>query len=353
MAPTLQQRSSSSGSPRRDHRSGRMPRALAIAIAVAALAIVAVLTFVVLSQTSVFEITSINTQGTEHVPAETIAKLADVPEGTTLLNIDEALITSNIKRNPWIRSVKVIREFPDKLKIEVEERRIGAIVLMGSNAVAWNLGSDGVWIEPANVEVPEGGSTSEVALAKAAEYDALLITDVPSTVSPKAGEEATDASVSAVIDYMMGFSEDFRSKIMSFSASSEQSISCMLDSGVQISLGAPSDISVKERVINEILGEYPNQLTYINVRVPTKPSFRKVNTDSVQPGSGAVGGLDYDPSATGELQAELDASATEDGSTGEGTDGSAESGYNADGSYDDSGYYDENGVWQEGYLDEY
>ena len=48
----------------------------------------------------------------------------------------------------------------------------------------------------------------------------------------------------------------------------------------------------KESVIKEILSKYAGKLTYINVRVPSKPSYRMVSSDSVGQGSG-TSGQDY------------------------------------------------------------
>ena len=221
----------------------------------------------VLSQLPVFVITAIDADSTEHVNAETIARLAEVEEGTTLLNLNTGEITANVQRNPWVGSVKIIREFPDRLRIVVTEREVGAIVLMGSGDAAWCLGSDGVWIEPVQLNTSDKRSAEEVALERASELGCLLITDVPSSVSPQAGAEVTDDTILAVLEYLNGFSEDFRSQISSFSATSVDAIACTLTNGVEVSLGNATDINAKERIITQILAEHPNQVTYINVRV--------------------------------------------------------------------------------------
>ena len=95
---------------------------------------------------------------------------------------------------------------------------------------------------------------------------AILITGVPATVDPVAGSKATDEVIAAVRSYLDGFSSDFASQIVSFTAPSEASISCVLSSGVEVSLGSPTDISSKEEVVKSLLAEYPDELTYINVR---------------------------------------------------------------------------------------
>lgn len=282
---------SGSGGPSRPQRVRKGPRVKpqVIIAVVAGLIVAGAITFVVLLNTPVFQIQSIIADPTEHLTPETIAQLAEVEEGTTLLTVDEDQVRANLSRNPWVGSVDIIREYPNQLRIVVHEREVGAIVLMGSGTLAWNLGTDGVWIEPMNLTVPDGASAADVAYEHAAELGARLVTDVPASTAPKAGEVAEDECVLGVLDYLQGFSPQFAATIVRFSASSEQSIGCTLESGVTVSLGEPVDIAAKESVIREILAEYPEQVTYINVRVPSRPSFRKVGLDTVQAGTGETG----------------------------------------------------------------
>ena len=278
------------------------------------LVVVLAIVWLVLSHTSAFTITYIDAPETEHLSSESIADFAQVPEGTTLLNVDTAQIEENVKRNPWVESVEIIREFPNGLKIVVHEREVGYVVLMSSGDLVWNVGTDGVWIEPNDLTVAEGQSASDVALEQAQQTDAILITDVPSTVSPEAGEKVTDSCITAVFEYQDGFSEDFSSQIVRYSAASEPAISCTLESGVTISLGSPEDIETKEQIIEEILEENPDQVTYINVRVVSEPTFRKVDSDTVTSGSGEA--ADTSTSATtADAATTTDSSDTSSGDT--------------------------------------
>lgn len=263
--------------------------ALRVVVVAAIVAAVLGVAFLVLSNTSTFQITSIDAVATDHVSADDIQKLANVEEGTTLLNVDTNAITQNLMKNPWVASVNVEREFPDKLKISVTERTVEAVVVMSSRSVAWYLGEGEVWLEPVNLDVSDGQSADDVALEKATSIGAILITGVPATVDPVAGSKATDDVITAVRSYLDGFSSDFASQIVSFTAPSEASISCVLASGVEVSLGSPTDISSKEEVVKSLLAEYPDELTYINVRVPSSPSYRKIDSTDVTAGTGAVG----------------------------------------------------------------
>lgn len=295
---------------------GRRPiRAIIVMLVVlVVLLVMALVGFLVLSGTSAFTIASIDAEATEHLSAENIAKLANVEEGTTLLTIDETVITRNLKRNPWVGSVSFVREFPDQLRIVVTEREVDCLVKMSTGSVCWRLGDDNVWIEPVNLSASAGQSADDVALALAQEEGAILITDVPTSVSPSAGSVATDEVLKAVNAYREQLSEELVSQIVRFSAAGVESISCTLKSGVEVSLGAPNNIDVKEAVLQEILKKHPNQITYVNVRVPSQPSYRKLGVDTVTTGSGV----------------KVDANATQDTDaaqqTGDGTDATGRSG---------------------------
>ena len=283
-----------------------------VVVVVAVVAAVLGVAFLVLSNTSTFQITSIDAVASDHVSADDIQKLAKVEEGTTLLNVDTNAITQNLMKNPWVESVSVEREFPDKLKISVTERTVEAVVVMSSRSVAWYLGEGEVWLEPVNLDVSDGQSADDVALEKATSVDAILITGVPATVDPVAGSKATDDVIVAIRSYLDGFSSDFASQIVSFTAPSEASISCVLSSGVEASLGSPSDISSKEEVVKSLLAEYPDELTYINVRVPSSPSYRKIDSSNVTAGTGATGG----PAATDSTSATGSSTSGTTSSTG-------------------------------------
>lgn len=258
-----------------------------LAVVAAILAVAGVLAFYVMKMLPVFTIVSIDTEATEHLTQEDIANLANVVEGTTLLNVDEEEIGKNLRKNPWVAEVSVHRVFPDKLRIEVRERRITTLVLMGSSSFAWYIGEGNVWLEPATLSIAEDQTAKDAAAALAAEKGALFVTDVPATISPSAGSEVADEVLLAVDTYVRELPEQIGSQVVYYSASSIEGISCVLSSGIEVSLGAPTQIEQKAAVLAQILEQYPGEITYVNVRVPASPSYRRIDSGTVQPGTGA------------------------------------------------------------------
>ncbi|WP_239284897.1 FtsQ-type POTRA domain-containing protein [Collinsella sp. An2] len=123
---------------------------------------------------------------------------------------------------------------------------------------------------------PDGTQTLTglaAAQALARRDGAVLFTDIASDVEPVSGQEVTSEVILAGLEYARGFSSDFIAQIKEISLTSEEAISADLDSGVEVSLGEPTDIALKERVVTRLL-EQEQGVTYINVRTPDNYSFR-------------------------------------------------------------------------------
>ena len=259
---------------------------------VAALTVVLVVAYFVLRSLSAFAIQNVVCEPTEHVTESDIKNLLEVPDGATLLNFDGSVIEASLKKDPWVGSVSFERQFPDTLRVVVNEQSTDALVVMNAGSIAWYLGTSGSWIQPTKVTVAQNQSVNDAALAQATSEGVLLITDVPSSVSPKSGSEATDDVFAAVRTFRDGFSADFSAQVVSYSAPSADNISCTLASGVEISLGSATQVSSKEAIAKEILAAHPGKVTFINVRVPssTGSSYRSIDSEDVEAGTGVTSG---------------------------------------------------------------
>lgn len=272
---------------RLQHQRGQALRiALVVAAALVALALVALVAFLVLRNTPAFQITAVEVEPTEHVSSESMESLAQVPVGSTLLNVDTGAIEESLKKNPWVGSVSFSRQFPGTLRITVQEQKVDSLVLMSSGTIAWYLSDQGTWIEPVVIQPADGQSAADAALAIAKERGCLLVTDVPPTVDPAAGSVATDEVLDAVRQFREGFSADFAAQVACYRAPSTESISCILDNGVEVSLGAPTEISEKERIVTGYLAEHEGSLLLINVRVVSSPAYRELTSENLTAGSG-------------------------------------------------------------------
>lgn len=255
--------------------------------ALVALLVVIGIGYFVLLHVPICTITSVVAHDSEHVSAQDIAQLAQIEDGTTLFNLDEKKVADRIKKNPWVSQVHFTRKFPASLDISVDEKAIDAYVLIGSSNVVWTLGNDNVWIEPISLPKSDDNvSFKEKTLTKAHEAGVVAFCDLPASVNPQPGAPATDDTITMIQSYRHQFSPEFSQMVASYSAPTPESITLTLTSGVEVSVGIATQVPTKERIIREILTKYEGKLTYINVRVPSKPSYRMVQSDSVKQGRG-------------------------------------------------------------------
>ena len=256
----------------------------------AAVAVLAVVAIVVINS-GLFAATDIQIEGSEHVTKHDAIQLINVPENTSLFNVNPDQITEDLKQNPWVSGVDVQRQFPHTLVITPTERKVTAIAYISSDDLAWAIGDDDTWIAPlsTSVEVDDQGnvvtsgegantlSGIDAALALAKHYGAVLLTDVSADVEPVSGQAVSSKAVKAGLDYVRGFSDEFLAQIKDISIPSVEAISANLDNGVEVSLGDSDDIAKKERVVTKLLSQVEG-VTYINVRSPGNYTFRNAPT---------------------------------------------------------------------------
>lgn len=256
----------------------------------AALAVLAVVAIVVINS-GLFAATDIQIHGSEHVTKHDAMQLINLPENTSLFNVDPDQITEGLKQNPWVSGVDVQRQFPHTLIITPTERKVIAIAYISSDDLAWAIGDDDTWIAPLSTSVEvddqgnvitsgEGANTLtgiDAALTLAKHYGAVLLTDVSADVAPVSGQAVSSKAVKAGLDYARGFSSEFLDQVKDISTPSVEAISANLDNGVEVSLGDSDDIAKKERIVTKLLSQVEG-VTYINVRSPGNYTFRNAPT---------------------------------------------------------------------------
>lgn len=229
--------------------------------------LIAVVSFVVLYNSSLFEVQEITVSGNEHISPSELTKLASVGQGSTLIRLDAASIEANIKQNPWVLSVDVQRIFPHTLNLALKERSIAAYVdVPAQNSgvkTVWALSQDGFWI----AKIP---SDSEALK----DTSVLHITDVAYGVDPVAGEKCNDQSILGALEILSALTTSLKDQVVSLKAPSLDNISLILNNGVEIVVGSQESIRDKERICLKLMEENPGKISYINVRVPDRPTWR-------------------------------------------------------------------------------
>lgn len=84
-----------------------------------------------LSRSDFFQLTAIDIVGNQEVSKETIIQLAKVDIHANLLAMDLSSIAPRIRGYGWIEAVELHKEWPNRLRIEVRERRPLALINTG------------------------------------------------------------------------------------------------------------------------------------------------------------------------------------------------------------------------------
>ena len=239
----------------------------------------AVLLYVVLYLAGAFPVTQVTVNGAEHLTNEEVANVAAVPADSTLLRVDTASIVNRLEGEAWVESASVSRIPPGTLQLNIRERTIKAVVQVpskdGSKLEDWAISSDGVWLMKIPARSSEEGSKISEAVYNDAET-VLHITGVPYGVEATAGATCTDANVNNALDIISGLSENLSSQVKTVEASGTETTTLTLENGVQIAFGDAQDIREKERVVLQLMQEHAGEIAYINVRTPTRPTWRSL-----------------------------------------------------------------------------
>lgn len=235
--------------------------------------------WVVLYNSDAFAIEEVRVTGVEHLTSDEMSQLANVPENTTLLRVDTETIRNRLLKNAWVQDAEVKRVFPHTLEISVTERTIGAVVEVptsdGKSVKLWAISTDHVWLMPIPDKDSEAAKTTSSKIYEDAE-SALRITDVPYGTEASIGSVCTDENVNNALDIVSGMTTELADHVVTVSAAGPEETTLILDNGIEIAFGKAENIRDKERVILKIMEEYPDQVSYINVRSVSNPTWRSV-----------------------------------------------------------------------------
>lgn len=210
-------------------------------------------------RSDLFHVNNVQVNGSAHLTSQEITSIAAVSDDSTLLRLDSKGIKERLEDNAWVQNAAIHRVFPDTIVIDITEREPGAVVKINDRS-NWVISTDGAWLSAATTDDWES---------------AMKIIDVsPSMPAPISGAMCADGGINNALDILNSISDDLRSRIVSISAESSIKTSLNLVDGVTVAFGDSSDIEVKEAVINSLLNEYEGRISYINVRVPTRPTYR-------------------------------------------------------------------------------
>jgi cell division protein FtsQ len=188
------------------------------------------------------DVEQIEVSGAQNIDADDIRARADIDDGTPLASVDLGRAEARIRSLAVVKDADVSRQWPDTVRIDIEERVAIAVVEIGGRLRG--MDADGVVFRDYNRAPPglprvqtEVGTTSD-ALKEAA----LVISALPE-------------SLTLVVDYLQVTTVD--------------EIELFLKDGRQVVWGSSEDSATKARVLEDLL-QTPAKV--YDVSVPTQPT---------------------------------------------------------------------------------
>lgn len=124
--------------------------------------IVLLVALVLFIMSPLFNVTEVIVIGNNGVPTETIISLSQIEIGGNIYKTSKEIIRKGIKENSYIESIEVRRKLPNKIELEVKERKTSYMVEYGGSYIYIN--NQGYILEVANemLDVPiiEGCTTN-------------------------------------------------------------------------------------------------------------------------------------------------------------------------------------------------
>jgi cell division protein FtsQ len=82
-----------------------------------------------------FDLKDVEVAGTPRVPAEALRAAVAPFEGANLVLLPLDVVEEAVRRNPWVDTVEAVKELPDRLRVQVTERRPVALLERGTGLV--------------------------------------------------------------------------------------------------------------------------------------------------------------------------------------------------------------------------
>jgi len=211
-------------------------------------------------RSQVFSVQDIVVRGAKQLTAARVTEIAAVPERATLLRMSTDDIEDRLRKDPWIESAKVDRDFPDTLVISIGERTPVAVV-DGGGAELWLIDREGFWLGLRSAEQ----TGSDLVIRDVEELDAT------------AGRRTANEALRNALAMIGGISTELRQITRVISAPTIDKTALITQSDVEIFFGSADDIEQKDRIVRQILSDEQGRVVYINVRNVDRPTWRGID----------------------------------------------------------------------------
>jgi cell division septal protein FtsQ len=221
--------------------------------------------YAALRASSVFAVKGVSVDGADGLVAREVrSAIWQHAGGASLLAADTAKLETLVEGIPEVRTAHVDRAFPNRIAVTVERYRPAALVRAGTGdeASRYLVSRDGQ-VMRAPVKVPS----------------ALPRIMLPAGSTLIVGEATGDANLQAALRVLKTTPAAFRRRIGRITKVVPQSgtVVAYMKPGMAVRFGAPDQLDVKLRVVDQLVHEFPiEQLratAYVDVSAPARPAL--------------------------------------------------------------------------------
>jgi cell division protein FtsQ len=205
---------------------GRRRRRILLVVAVVVLVAVAALVVLVSPVLSIRQVDIDGAVYSRRFDSERLEQVEASLRGSPILSVDLAEARAELEASPWIRSVRITRDLPSRVIIEIEERQ----------PLAWFAGSDGrfrvIDADAVVIAVLDGQPIEYLGIAAAVAPDL------------EAGE-AAPGSLRAAAQLIRSLPDEVARLVTALAVSEVGELSMTLTSGTEVRFGLPDDLQGK------------------------------------------------------------------------------------------------------------
>jgi cell division protein FtsQ len=208
-------------------------------------------TYAVARQTSAFAVKHIEVRGGTALLRHDVRRALASFRGTNLLGLDGTAVVRRVEALPTVRSAEYDRSFPHTLRVRVVPEKPVAVLRRGKSS--WLVSARGRVI--ARLRPHAEGPLSRIW--------------VPRRTAVRPGTILGDASGGSAAR-LLALAARFPARIAVVSLAHDELV-FHLRSGIELRLGAPTDVRLKLAIARRALRVLPPGATYVDVSVPGRP----------------------------------------------------------------------------------
>ena len=212
---------------------------------------VCALAFFALLYLPVFDVSEIYVTGCHELECDDILALSGLETGVNIFKADTYQAGEWIDLLPWVRAVKVKRELPSSIIIEVEEQEPRYLVPAGTNLLL--VSTDGTIL---GKRLPQD---------KDINYPILTGVLAPEETTP--GSKIEGNKLDQFLDTYVEFPIDFREKLAEFHLRDNGEVVLYTKEGIELDFGSPREnMGKKIELIQKAMEKTESDIVRINVR---------------------------------------------------------------------------------------